>query len=73
MQHLVIEGERNAMGLLLRCRSSRKHAFIVVQPALNRPLIPSPDIADFMTAPQKGATSTDQSAILMSCVAATES
>ncbi len=45
----------------------RACTLMVVQPALNRPLKPSALRADLITAPQKGATSWDQSAVLMSC------
>jgi hypothetical protein len=40
---------------------------MVVQPALRRPQMPSAVMALFTTSPQKGATSLDQSAVLMSC------
>ncbi len=42
---------------------------MVVHPALIRPLTPAADSADLMTAPQKGFTASDQSAVLMSCEA----
>ena len=40
---------------------------MVVQPALKRPRMPSAETADLMTAPQKGATSSVQSADSMFC------
>lgn len=40
---------------------------MVFQPAWNRPLTPCQLSADHMTASQKGATSSDQSAVFMSC------
>ncbi len=40
---------------------------MVVHPALNRPLTPAAENADLMTAPQKGLTASDQSAVLISC------
>lgn len=40
---------------------------MVDQPALRRPETPSVVKAERMTAPQKGATSSDQSAVFMSC------
>lgn len=40
---------------------------MVVQPALSSPQMPSLVNALLTTSPQKGATSLDQSAVLMSC------
>lgn len=45
----------------------KKCTLIVDQPALKRPATPSVLNAERITAPQKGATSSDQSAVLMSC------
>lgn len=39
---------------------------MVVHPALSSPLMPSAVKALLITSPQKGATSSDQSAVLMS-------
>lgn len=50
-----------------KAQAPASRALMVVHPALNRPLKPSALSAERMTAPQNGATSSDQSAILIPC------
>lgn len=45
----------------------QRPTLMVVQPARRRPRTPLTDRADLMTAPQNGETSSDQSAVFMSC------
>ena len=51
----------------IQAQAGQGGTLMVFQPAVNRPLRPCQLSAESMTASQKGATSSDQSAVLMSC------